>query len=274
MRRAILERFRERHGTLPIGGMERRHILALLDGMAPFAARNWLKAIRGLLHHCVNHEILRQDPTQGIRLPRTKSEGIHTWTEDEIAIYEAKHAIGTKPRLALALGLYTGQRRGDVVRMGLQHIREGTIAVRQQKTRASLSIPLHEELRAVLDGTPCGHLTLLVTKTGKSYAANDFSEQFRAWCNEAGLPPACSFHGLRKAACRRLAEAGCTPHEIAAITGHKSLREIERYTRAVDHARLARAAMARTEQNPDGKCQNEPAKVSNILISLKKKAAQ
>jgi hypothetical protein len=43
-----------------------------------------------------------------------------------------------------------------------------------------------------------------------------------------------------------LAEAGCTVHEIAAISGHASLKEVERYTKGVDQARLAQAAMART----------------------------
>jgi integrase len=78
-----------------------------------------------------------------------------------------------------------------------------------------------------------------------SYGANDFSEQFRTWCDAAGLPKHCSAHGLRKAGCRRLAEAGCSANEIAAWSG-QSLREVERYTRAADQARLARNAMVRT----------------------------
>jgi integrase len=90
------------------------------------------------------------------------------------------------------------------------------------------------------DATPAGHLTLLVTKTGKSYGGDDFSRRFRKWCDDAGLPPECSFHGLRKAALTRLANAGCTAHEIAAISGHKTLREVQRYTAAADQARLAR----------------------------------
>jgi integrase len=101
------------------------------------------------------------------------------------------------------------------------------------------------ELPAVLDATPVGHLTFLITKTGKSYGANDFSEQFRQWCDAAGLAQRCTFHGLRKAGCRRLAERGCSASEIAAWSG-QSLREVERYTKAADQARMARNAMART----------------------------
>src|SRR5262249_14250247 len=139
----------------------------------------------------------------------------------------------------------TAQRRGDVVKMGRQHIRDGVMTVRQTKTGTTLAIPVHAELQAAIDATPLGHLTLLVTKTGKSYGANDFSEQFRKWCDDADLLPRCTPHGLCKAACRRLAEAGCSANEIAAISGHKTLREVQRYTDAADQARLARNAMAR-----------------------------
>jgi integrase len=128
-------------------------------------------------------------------------------------------------------------------------VRDGWLHVRQQKTGKPLDLPIHlTALPAVLDTSPCGDLTFLVTKTGKSYGANDFSEQFRKWCDDAGLPQRCTFHGLRKAGCRRLAEAGCSANEIAAWSG-QSLREVERYTKAVDQKRLARNALARTLAN-------------------------
>jgi integrase len=102
-------------------------------------------------------------------------------------------------------------------------------------------------LRAVLDVTPSEHLTFLVTTTGKPYGGNAFSEQFRKWCDAAGLPTHCKPHGLRKAACRRLAEAGCSANEIMAISGHATMKELIRYTKAVDQARLARNAMTKHE---------------------------
>ena len=74
------------------------------------------------------------------------------------------------------------------------------------------------------------HLTFLVTATGKPYGGNAFSEQFRNWCDAAGLPKRCKPHGLRKAACRRLAEPGCSANEIMAISGHTTMKEIVRYT--------------------------------------------
>jgi integrase len=100
-------------------------------------------------------------------------------------------------------------------------------------------------LQAVLDVTPSEHLTFLVTATGKPYGGNHFSETFREWCDAAGLPKRCKVHGLRKAACRRLAEAGCSGNEIMAISGHVTMKELVRYTKAADQARLARNALAK-----------------------------
>jgi integrase len=245
-RRAILERFRNAHGDKPLALLPTKFIEAMLDKMPPHAARNWLKTIRSFCQFAVRREWMREDPTRDIRLARVKSDGIHTWTENEIAAFEVHHPIGSKPRLALALLLYTAQRRGDIIHIGRQHMRDGALIVRQDKTGITLAIPVHAHLQAILDATPSGHLTFLTTKSCKPFGANDFSEQFRSWCDAAGLPKHCSAHGLRKAACRRLAEAGCSANEIAAISGHATLREVERYTRAVDQERMARNAMART----------------------------
>src|SRR5262249_2693478 len=167
---------------------------------------NWIKTFRHFIRWCETRKLITKDPTWGIKVKVPKSDGHHTWTDAEVAQFEAHHPIGSKARLALALGLYTAQPRSDVVRMGPQHIRNGELAVRQEKTNASLLIPVLPDLQAIIDATPTGHLTLLVTKSGKSYSAHDFSEQFRRWCDDAGLSPECSFHGLRKTALTRLAD--------------------------------------------------------------------
>jgi integrase len=246
MQRAILERFREQCGDYPIALMPPKFIAALLQKKKPHAARNWLKAIRGLCQFAVSQDLLKEDPTRGVKLPPVKSAGHHTWTEQELAQFEAHHPIGTKARLALALGIYTVQRRGDVLRMGRQHIRAGALHITQGKTGASLIIPVRPELKIVLDATPSQHLTFLTAEAGRPYQPAYFSLKFRTWCKEAGLPNRCIFHGLRKAGCRRLAEAGCSANEIAAWSGHKTLREVERYTKAADQERLARNALTRT----------------------------
>lgn len=251
MRRRILERFRVDHGDKRIAKMKRPHVAALLARKKPFAVRNWLKTLRGLMAFAVEAGFLREDPTAGIRPARVRAGTRHTWTEEEIAQYEARHPIGSRPRLAMALLLYTAARRADAVRLGPQHIRGGVLSYRQQKTGVVVEMLVHSALAAALAATPSGHMTFLVTAAGKSFKAPAFGNLFRRWCNEAGLPQ-CAAHGLRKAQARRLAEAGCSPHMIASITGHKTLGEVARYTEAADRASLARAAIERLERGRSG----------------------
>jgi integrase len=249
-RRAILERFRAEHGDRSIADMPPKFIALTLNNLKPVAARNWFKAIRHLMQYAVAVGLVRVDPTQGIKQPKIKSKEHRPWTDSEIAAYEAKHPMGSKARLAFALGYYTAQRRGDAVRMGRQHINGGLIQVRQDKTDAVLDIPLHPRLQIILAAAaPTGHLTFLITKSGRPYSPNDFSEQFRDWCNQAGLPTDCHFHGLRYCAAKMLAEAGCTPRQIAAITGHRTLAMVQKYSKGAEQRRLASEAMAKLIAN-------------------------
>jgi integrase len=136
--------------------------------------------------------------------------------------------------------------------MGRQHIRNGFLIVRQQKTGVELEIPVLSPLITAIAETPSDHLTFLTTQFGKPFTAAGFGNWFREQCNLADLPH-CSAHGLRKAAARLLAEAGCTEHEIASITGHASLREVARYTKAADQKRLAVTAMDKVKtRTPTG----------------------
>jgi integrase len=247
-RRNILERFRVEHGDKRVALLQREHIERMLAAKiaTPVAALNWLVTLRVLMTFAVQNGVRKDDPTAGVKRPKIKSDGYATWDEQHIAAFEAKHPIGTRARLALALLLFTAQRRGDVVRMGRQHIRNGALHVRQQKTGVSLAVPVHSTLQAILDGTSSDNMTFLTTKEGKPFSAAGFSNWFRDCCREAALPFGLSAHGLRKAACRRLAEAGCTAHEIMSISGHASLKEVQRYTAAADQVRMAKAAMEKT----------------------------
>jgi integrase len=278
-RRNILERFREQYGHKRLATLPPEFIIALVDSMTPHNASSWLRAFRHFIRWAKARKLIKQDPTFDIKVRVPKSDGHHTWTDDEVRQFEAHHPVGSKPRLALSLGLFTALRREDAVRIGRQHFRDGILSVRPKKTetttRVTLAIPVHPELQAVLDATPTGHLTLLVTETGKSYNADAFSHAFRKWCDEAGLPPECSFHGLRKTALTQLADAGCTPHEIAAISGHASLEMVESYTRKFDRAHLAREAMAKKaarEQTGTESVKSQPTDVSKPLSALAKNA--
>ena len=250
--RNLIEAIRAKHGDKPVACLEARHVRVWMDAKVetPTAANAMLKAVRVLMRFAVERDMRKDDPTQHVRKLTIRSEGHHPWTDDELARFEAHWAIGTRARLAYALLLHTAQRRSDVVTMGRQHVKDGLIAVLQQKTRRRLLIPMGEQLRAALDAMPAYHLTFLTTSAGKPFTSAGFGNWFRECCDAAGLPAVCTAHGLRKAAARRLAEAGCSTHEIAAITGHTTLAEVARYTAAADQVRLAGEAQSKLGRNP------------------------
>jgi integrase len=260
-RRNILENFRKAHGDKPvfrtdISGrrtmlLTREHVQKIVNEKAatPFGQRNFLNTLRAMFNWARKEGRIPHDPTLGVTREKVKSTGYKTWSEAEIERFEAAHPIGTKGRLAFALLLYTGQRRSDVVEMGRQHVHNGVLTIDQGKTdggeEAHLEIPVHPKLREIVDATPTvGVKTFLVTHSGKPYTAPGFGNWFRELCDKAGCRDV-SAHGLRKATARRLAEIGCTASQIASITGHASIAEVQRYTKAADRKRMAREAMAK-----------------------------
>jgi len=164
----------------------------------------------------------KDDPTANIRLKSPKSDGHHSWTDEEIAKFEERHPIGTRARLALALLLYTGQRRGDVVRMGRQHVVNNVLSLKQEKTGNQIDIPVRQEIWDALNAMPkTSQLAFLVTDAGNAFTSAGFGNWFRECCNEAGLSH-CSAHGLRKAAATRMAENGATTEQLKSWFGWTS----------------------------------------------------
>jgi integrase len=267
-RRAI-DRFLVEHGHRRVDQMKREHVDAVLGKFAdkPGAGIILLKRMRTLLRYAMEIGWRDSDPTAGVRA--FKSVEIHTWTESEIDQFETRWAIGTKQRLAFDLLLYTGQRGGDVARMARPTAGE-KIRVVQQKTGAPLTITVHPELLRSLEACPSGQLAAIVTAYGAPFSIKGFGQFMSDAIREAGLPPYCKAHGLRKAAARRLAEAGCSAHEIMAVTGHKTLSEVERYTRAAEQERLNAAAMAKQLENK--RLANLPEQVGKHIEAKEKKS--
>jgi integrase len=246
LRRSILKNFCALVGDKPLAPLDRKYVDRLLESMSsPNVQRTFLLAMRPFLAWAIKQQMIAADPTAGIKIKLLKSDGHDTWTDEQIALFEARWPIGSRERLAFALLLHTGQRRGDVIRMGRQHVRDGVLTVKQRKTGAEVIMPVHPELAAAIAACPGQNLTFLVTATGRPYDERGFNRWFRAAAFAAGLPASCVPHGLRKGCARRLAEAGCTTAQIAAITGHMTLKEIQHYTAAYDRKRAATDAMAK-----------------------------
>ncbi|SIQ58161.1 Site-specific recombinase XerD [Rhizobium sp. RU20A] len=253
VRRGLLERFCQNKddGDKPYRLILPRHLRQRRDEMMdrPEAANGMLKALRQLFKFAVRYDHHDDNPAAKVEYLKNKNpDGFHSWTLEEIARYEARHPIGTKARLALALMLYSGQRRSDIISFGRQHIRDGRLIFTQHKNRNSkpvrLEIPVIEELQKIIEASPCGDLTFLVTEFNRPFTSNGFGNWFRKRCDEAGLTD-CSAHGLRKAAASRLAELGCSEFEIMAVTGHSTSKEVTRYTKAASQKKRADSAMKR-----------------------------
>jgi integrase len=206
---------------------------------------------RFLLKYALEEEYRPDNPAIWIKL---STLGEHRpWTDEECSAFEARWPSGSMERRAYMLARFTGQRCGDIANMTRAHCRGGAIRVMQQKTtegRTSeeLRIPLYRDLAAEL-ALGGRHMSLLTRPDGSGFDSHTLGLWFGDAIEAAGLPDACVMHGLRKTAARMLAESGCSAHQIASITGHKSLTEVERYAKAANQKRMATAAIHQLEQN-------------------------
>jgi enterobacteria phage integrase len=200
-----------------------------------------LAVMRRVMQFAVKQKVRKDNPMLGID-PFEVGEH-HTWTDAELEQFEAKWRLGTRQRLAYALLLYTAQRVGDVAKMTRADISENMIYVVQDKTGARVWIPIAPELTAAMQAYSANGLSLIGTENGRPIKRAALSALMRAAIKQADLPRRCVSHGLRKAAMRLLAENDATDKQIASISGHKTLKEVERYTKAADQKKLARAGM-------------------------------
>jgi integrase len=228
----------------PISSISAAHIKMLRDRRAshPGAANNRRKYLSSLFAWAVEHGRLHANPARDVRKVRYSTAGFHTWTIEEVRQFEARHPIGTKARLALALLLYLGVRRGDVVTLGRQHVKDGWLRFIPRKTsyrRQRMSEkPVLPILADIIAKSPTGDLTYLVTAYGKPFTAAGFGGWFRERCNEAGLSH-CSAHGLRKAGASIAAENGATDRQLMALFDWDTAAQANVYTAAADRKRLA-----------------------------------
>jgi integrase len=255
----------ERAGEMRAAGVEKRHIRQGIDDRkaTPFAANNFLKTMRGLFRWALEAELIEVDPTDGVQGRAPKTEGFHTWSEEEIDRFEAHWPIGTRERLALAILLYTGLRRGDAAQLGRQHVRNGVITMRTEKTGVQIVVPVLPELEEIIAATKTGDLAFIAKANGEPMVKEGFGNWFRDACKAADVPGAA--HGLRKAGATRAANNGATVAQLEAIYGWSGGKMAALYTRSADRERLARQAMGKlsrgeTENNSKpAPCPDAPA---------------
>lgn len=218
-----------------------KHILAGIDRRAqtPKASRHFLETLRDLFKWAVRSELAPDDPTRDVDAPRRKSDGHHVWTGDECRRFEDRWPLGTRERLAFDLLLCTGLRRGDVVRIGRQHVKDGVATIRTEKTGEVVSIPLLAPVVTSIAAGPFGGLAFIAGERGQPMTKESFGTWFRVTCKTAGVPGRA--HGLRKAGGTRAADAGATEYELMALDGWDSPRTPAIYTRKANRIKLAQS---------------------------------
>jgi integrase len=218
-----------------IAGRERR-------ASTPSQARHFLDAMRGLFRWAHRAGLLKNDPTCGVRnLPHQRSEGFVAWTEEDVVKYETRWSVGTRQRVWLDVLIFTGLRRGDAVRLGRQHVREGAATIRTQKNGVEVTLPILPVLADTLAAGPTGDLTFIAGANGQPLTKESFGNLFREACKEAGVPG--SAHGVRKIAATRAANAGATEAEMMAIFGWSDYQMAAHYTRTANRRLLSAQGM-------------------------------
>ena len=226
----------------------------------PFAANNFLKTMSALFRWAVEEELLEDNPAEGV--PHFKKEKGHVghkpWTLDDVAKYRAKYRLGTRERLALEVLINTGLRRGDLVRVGPENLRNGVIEITTEKTGVKLYIPLLPKLEEALMATKTGQRWICNVRNGKPIAKESFGTMFREWCNAASVSKRA--HGLRKLCATIVADDGASELELQALFGWLTNNQSAVYTAEANKKRLALQAALRLieAEGDDDEEENEP----------------
>jgi integrase len=265
---------------MPLSKMTTDAIETLRDRKLEFpeAANGRVKAIRQVFRFGVKKKDKDGKPyapsnsARDVEYFKTASTGFYTWTIEDVQQFEAKYQIGTKARLALALLMFTGQRRSDIIRFGKQHVKGGKLVFTQWKGRnrkpKRLQLPILPALQRVIDASPCGNMTFLINNFGRPFTDAGFGNKMRDWCDRAGLPE-CTAHGLRKAGATIAAENGATAHQLMAIFGWDTLKQAEVYTKAADQKRLAESSMHLIEVQEQNSTKPGPTPATSGTFSQK-----
>jgi integrase len=245
-RENIFKQVIETAGTQPAAKINTAIIVAGRERRArtPHQARHFLDAMRGVFQWALEAKLVKVDPTSGVKNPtRKKGPGFRMWTEEDMAAYERRWPVATRQRVWLDVLAYNGLRRGDAVRLGRAHTRDGIATIKIEKSgfTVTVTLPILPALAATLAAGPCGDLTFITGESGRPLTKESFGNEFRKACRAAGVPG--SAHGVRKIAATRAAENGATVAELEAIFGWHGGTMASHYTREADRVRLAKAAM-------------------------------
>jgi integrase len=226
--------------------------------------------MRGLFRWAIEAGLVKIDPTAGVSDPTLPtSKGFPAWNEDDVAAFQKRWPIGTRQRVWLDVLLYTGLGRGDAVRFGRQHIRDGVGTIKTEKTDTEVTLPILPVLATTLAAGPCGDLAFIANVNGKPFTKESFGNAFADACRQAGI--AKSAHGIRKLAATRGANAGATEAQLKAIFGWTNSKMPTLYTKDANNRRLAKQAMHLLDHQNDQATSMPSPMVEGVGAKAKRK---
>ncbi len=254
--RAVEQKF----GTMPIAALEDRRCRSIILGWHealakdhPRAADAKIQALQRVLSWAYDRALAPANPIDSFKHAYSSDRADKIWLPEQIAAMES--VCGPELRLALSLALHTGQRQGDLLRLTWTAFDGEAITVIQSKTRARVFIPCADPLRKALTAIKDRKgITILTAPNGRPWTSDAFQKAWKAAFKASGLTADLHFHDLRGTAVTRLAEAGCTIPQIAAITGHKphsAQRILSAYLAITPD--LARAGIAKLDEHARNK---------------------
>jgi integrase len=238
----------EEIGQTAVRSIARRDILSIRNAIAsargPGSANAFARAASVLFAWAVDQEWVAFSPVHRVKpLP---GGSLPAWTAEQ-----ANNALRGLPehlRRAAVLGLYTGQRRGDLCAVKWAAYDGQTIVFVQEKTGVEVVLRVVPNLKAELDQWDRAADTILVNARGKPWSRpNGLSTMMSEELQKVGLPKGLNVHGMRKLFAAGMADNGATTHEIAASTGHQTLSMVQLYTRSVERKKLAEGAVGKIQ---------------------------
>ncbi len=258
-REGILRAVTETAGRDPITRIDKAAIERGIERRAakPHAQRHFLQTVRGLFQWAVKAKHADNDPTAGLKSIRPQTEGHTPWPDDWCEKFERRWPFGTRERVAYEVVLQTGLRRGDAVRLGRPHVKNGVATIRTEKHAHGklgeiVTIAITPALQAALDAGPIGDLAFICGEKRRPMKKESFGNWFGEVCRATGIPG--TAHGLRKTRATRAANNGATEAELEAMFGWaRGSKEAAEYTRKADRVRLALQGSAKLEDGNKGR---------------------
>jgi integrase len=242
-RENILKHVLETAGDHPLSRITKASIIAGKDRRPGHQGRHFLDTMRGIFKWAADAGLVKDNPTDRVKVVKPKIRGFPPWGEEDVAAYRERWPIGTRQRVWLEVLIGTGLRRGDAVMLGKQHVRDGIATIKTEKTGTEVVIPISPALAELLAAGPTGDLHFICNALGKPFTKASFGNAFAEACRKAGIKK--SAHGVRKYKATTAAYKGATEPELDAMFGWTGGRMAAHYTRGASRRRLAIAGASK-----------------------------